>query len=756
MNLFIAEKPSLAKAIAAGIGSGKNGKGYIELDGGNTIVTWCYGHILQQFDPSDYDEAYKAWQWDMLPIIPKEWKLKVTKSSREQFNVVKSLIAKADYIVNAGDPDREGQLLIDEVLEYVGNTKPVKRILLNALDEKSVKHALGDLRPNEDFIGLRYSALGRSRADWLVGMNCSRAYTLKARDAGYDSVVAVGRVKTPTLALVVRREKEIMNFQPTTHYGIKAIWDKDGQQVPTEWEIPKEMEGLDSEGRLLKKELADAVISAITGKEGQVSSVQVQEKKAGQRLPYSLSALQIEAGRRYGYSPQVVLDTMQDLYEKKLTTYPRSDCDFLPENQYGDAKDVLASIACVTKGNIQELVKKADLSTRTRAWNDKKISAHHAIIPTSMHPSFDSLSETAQNLYLMVAQAYLAQFFPIHVFESTKITVSCEGYSFTGNGKRILQNGWKEIYSDISSDDDDDKTPVLPAMDEGDNLLLTEASTMERVTKPPKRFTPASLLEAMKQIYKYVKDESLKDGLKECSGIGTEATRASIIQELQDKDFLHLEKKFLVPTEKGEMTIHALPDALTYPDTTALWEKELEDVSAGIMPLSTFLDNQEMKVRGFVDEAKNTNIAPAKDAHLCPNCQKPLRRRKGAKGFFWGCSGFPECKTSFPDKKGKPDFSAKKGESTGLEAKCPKCGKKLIQFKGQYGTFWGCEDREHCGARFPDCKDNPVIVQCPQCKKEYLKRLESKKKKGEHFWVCSDRNCKGFYEEKNGLPILSQ
>jgi len=292
MQLFIAEKPSLGRAIAEGIGSGEKKDGYISLKNGEVIVTWCFGHILEQWYPEQYDEKYKKWNMADLPLIPSEWKVSVKKESAKQFKIIKELIGKADYIVNAGDPDREGQLLIDEVLGYVGNKKPVKRILLNAIDDKSVKQALNDLRNNDDFIGLRNSALGRSRADWLVGMNLSRAYSLQAQDAGYGHI-SVGRVMTPTMALVVRREQEIMNFKPTTHYQVQVEWSHTNGKFPTTWVIPEDYEGLDSEGRLLSKEQADKVLKDVEGQPGKIVGLTEKEKKVGQRLPYSLSTLQI-------------------------------------------------------------------------------------------------------------------------------------------------------------------------------------------------------------------------------------------------------------------------------------------------------------------------------------------------------------------------------------------------------------------------------------------------------------------------------
>ena len=313
MRLYIAEKPSLARAIAEGLGGQHKKNGCIECANGN-VVTWCFGHILEQLGPDEYDEKYAHWHLEDLPIIPEHWKLKVKKDARDQYKIIKDLISKCDEVVNAGDPDREGQLLVDEVLQYVGNKKPVKRILLNALDDKSVKEALQDLRPNEDFIGMRNAALGRSRADWLVGMNLSRLYTVKARDAGYDGVLSVGRVQTPTMALVVRRENEITHFKPTTHYVAQVLFHHANGNIQASWKMPKDMDGLDEEGRLLDASIAEGLIARIQSAPAKIEKIEQQKKQEGQHLPYSLSALQIEAGRRHGYTPQQVLDTMQKLY----------------------------------------------------------------------------------------------------------------------------------------------------------------------------------------------------------------------------------------------------------------------------------------------------------------------------------------------------------------------------------------------------------------------------------------------------------
>ena len=684
MRLFIAEKPSLGQALAQGIGSGKKESGYISLNGGNDIVTWCFGHILEQMNPDEYDEKYKRWRMEDLPILPEKWKLKVKPDAAKQFKVVKELVTKAETIVNAGDPDREGQLLVDEVLEYIGNKKPVQRILLNALDEKSVKEALRDLRDNRDFQGLKNSALGRSRADWLVGMNLSRAYSIRAQQAGYDGSISVGRVMTPTMALVVRREEEIKNFHPVKYFTVEALLHHEMGNIPAVWQIPADTEGVDSEGRLVERSVADTLLQKLQdapkGTRGKILSVEEKKQQEGQRLPYSLSALQIEAGKRYSYSPQTVLDTMQSLYEKKLTTYPRSDCDYLPENQFDEAGQVLASVQAIPREDISRMVEQADTSIRSRAWNDKKISAHHAIIPTRIAPDFGTLSDCEQNLYCMVAQAYLAQFFPVHTYLSTVIRMEYMGEQFAGKGRTVTEIGWKAVYGDAQEaqvrgqahgcaalapakqsleETEKEPEPTLPVVSEGDEVECLEGRISEKTTKAPSRFTPATLLKAMKEIHKYVLDVNLRAELKECSGIGTEATRAGIIEKLQSSGFLTLSKKYLLPTDKASFAVKILPESLTYPDTTAVWEKELEDVDKGAMTLEDFSRKQEQSLSGLLEQAKTVTITASPKAVLCPKCGKPMRRRKGKNGFFWGCTGYPGCSATAPDNHGKPDFSGK-------------------------------------------------------------------------------------------------
>lgn len=670
MRLFIAEKPSLAQAIAHGLGQKSKRKGYIQC-GPDNIVTWCFGHILQQYDPEDYDKNLHVWRMEDLPIIPEHWKNKIAKNAKEQYGIIKELVAQADCIVNAGDPDREGQLLVDEVLNQLGvlKQKPIQRILLNALDEKSVKTALENLHDNQEFVGLRNSALARQRADWLIGMNLTRMYTVRARAAGYEGIISVGRVQTPTTALVVRRELAIQNFKPKDYYVFQVDWLHPHGKISTTWKPSESVEGQEEEGHLLKREAVESVADSIRGKTGSIDFVEQKKGQLQPKLPYSLSSLQIDAGKLYGYSPQQVLDIQQNLYEKKLTTYPRSDCEYLPTNQLTDVPAILDHLADISEA-FADMVSPANPSLKSRAWNDEKISAHHAIIPTTVAPDWENLTEPEQRLYTLAAKAYLAQFYPPQTFLSTKIKISCEGESFQAAGKVVLDEGWKRLYRGMAKDGEGTESSDLnlPDVKQGDSVSYNESRIQSRTTKPPVRYNPSTLLKAMKEIGKYVKDSSLKAVLKDCSGIGTEATRASIIETIQKRGFVTTQKKDLVPTEKGYLLLRILSDSITYPDITARWEQSLEAISRKEMNLQDFFQEQSQFVQALLDEAKTGEIPPPKDVVRCPVCQSPMNRRcslrNGKKSYFWGCSKYPECRTTLPDRNGKPDFSAKGRKGT--------------------------------------------------------------------------------------------
>lgn len=650
----------MGRAIAQGLealgNKSRSADGCIHV--GSDTVTWLFGHILEQYSPDEYDEKYKRWHIEDLPIVPSVWKLKVKPDAKRQYKIVSALAKEADEIVHAGDPDREGQLLVDELLAHIGvlKTKPVKRILLNALDVKSVQEALRHIRPNDEFVGLRNSALARSRADWLIGMNLSRIYTILARGAGYDSVVNVGRVKTPTMGLVVRREIEIRTFKPVTFFTPQVEFRHANGSFRAKWKA-QEQDGVDEEGRILKKDLAEEILTASSVPPAKIESVEQKKGTSPQRLPYSLSALQIDAGKIFGYSPQEVLDTQQALYEKKLTSYPRSDCDYLPENQLADAAAILKNLAAADS-SLERFIEKADLSIKSRAWNDKKISAHHAIVPTTVETKLSDLSEKEKKLYMLIAKSYIAQFYPAQEFLSTKVELSAGGEMFTASGKVILQQGWKSLYQNDAKKDDvenEEEQQSLPDMQQGDSVEFAGGKIVEGVTKPPTRFTPATLLKAMKEIHKYVHDKELAASLKECSGIGTEATRAGMIDELEKRGFIKKAGKNFVPTEIASSMCRILPESLIYPDLTARWEDALDKISKKEMSLADFGTQQKRFLDELLAGAKEAKIPPPRNLPLCPACKKPLRRRKSKKGtWFWSCSGYPDCTKAFADERGKP------------------------------------------------------------------------------------------------------
>ena len=664
MILYIAEKPSMARELAAVLGVSAKGNGYIETKGG--VVTWLFGHILRQAEPNEYDEKYKRWNVDDLPIIPDKWKMLVSETAVNQFNIVKNLIEKADVIVHAGDPDREGQLLVDEVLDYLNCKKPVKRILLNALDEESIREANDSLKDNNDFLPLKNSALARSRADWIVGMNLSRAYTLAARKAGYeDLILPIGRVKTPTLALVVRREREIANFTPAKYYVIKAKFTKKDAGFFAKWQPNDELKGLDSEGRLIDPQIAKAMAENFAKEptEGKVASYEKKKKKENPPLPFSLSSLQVMAGKRFGYEPQLVLDTAQKLYEKKLTTYPRSDSEYLPENQFKDAPRILNNLSALNE-EFNAWTKNADAKLKSRAWNDKKISAHHAVIPTKVAANPASMTETERNIYSLIARQYIAQFYSEHTFYATKLTITYHGEIFTATGNTEIDAGWKALYKAVKKEGDDENA-VLPPMKTGDKVTFTDSVTEEKITKPPARFKASTLLAAMKGIHAYVKDESLKKQLKSVYGIGTEATRAGIIDELIKRRFL-VEKgkaKELIPSDEANLMIDLMPDDMTYPDKTAVWEEYLGQMANNKGTLKSFLNEQINFIKELVEKSKTVEIKPV-GKFPCSCGKGSLVRRRGKNGYFWGCSAYPACRITTEDKNGAPDMEKLRGRRT--------------------------------------------------------------------------------------------
>ncbi|MGI2164854.1 DNA topoisomerase III [Shewanella oncorhynchi] len=603
MILYIAEKPSLGRAIADVLPKPhKKGDGFIEAANGD-CVSWCVGHLLEQAEPDAYNPEFKSWKFEHLPIVPDKWQLKPKAATRSQLTVLKRLVKQANTLVNAGDPDREGQLLVDEVIAYLGVTgdklHQTQRLLISDLNPQAVKRALTQLRSNREFIPLSTSALARSRADWLYGMNMTRAYTIQGKKVGYQGVLSVGRVQTPLLGLVVRRDEEIAHFQSKPFYEVLAHLATEKQETfSAKWQPSEACQPyMDEEGRVLVRGLAQNVVSRISDKPALVTQLVAKDKKQNPPLPYSLSALQIDAAKRFGMSAKDVLDTCQSLYERhKLITYPRSDSRYLPVEQHNLAPSVLKAIS----DGAAELLQGADAPDprlKSKAWDDKKVDAHHAIVPTEKTANLSSLSQRERQLYLHVVRQYLAQFYPAYCYSETTVQVTIEGGLFNTKARQDKSLGWKQLFArqepngskasgnkstEESAGKDDEENDEfigqLPPLKLGQALHCTRGELLEKNTQPPKAFTDATLLGAMTGISRYVTDPEIRKILKETDGLGTEATRAGIIELLFKRGFLQRLGKSIVSTDVGKGLINSLPASATTPDMTALWEASLNGI----------------------------------------------------------------------------------------------------------------------------------------------------------------------------------
>lgn len=659
MRLFIAEKPSLGRAIAQFLPA-KPSTEKTHISAGTDTVTWCFGHLLEPADPEDYNAALKRWDAAQLPIIPQDWKLLPRSDAKAQIAIIKKLLHEADSIVNAGDPDREGQLLVDELLEYLGNRKPVSRIWLAALDEASVRKALGALRSNEAFFNLKCSAEARQRADWLVGMNLTRAYTLAGQKAGYQGVLSVGRVQTPTLALVVARDTEIEAFRPRDYYVLRALMSAPQGEFKARWH-PADSVATDDAGRLLDPAPARAVAAKIEGKGGRVNKCDVAEKSEAAPLPYCLSRLQADANRLHSYSAQKVLDVAQELYERKLMTYPRTDCSYLPESMFAETAGVLAHLSA--NPALASMVQQASVTIQSSAWNDTKITAHHAIIPTGECASTD-LSAPAFAIYKMIVRAYVMQFMPPHRYQQIDIEIVIEGERFSAMGRKSLVPGWKALAGDQEPERDDhanrdaDEAQALPVLIAGQEIICRDSTIEAKKTTPPARFTEGTLIRAMANIHRYVTDPAIKKRLRETAGIGTEATRAGIIEVLKGRGFLVARGKELRSSDTGRSLIAVLPEAVRSPALTALFEQGLQKIAEGALQEEAFVKAQTDFVRKYVELAGSAAVKLR--VTPCPVCgEGHLRRVKGSKGWFLGCSRYENgCNARYSEKAGKPDISS--------------------------------------------------------------------------------------------------
>ncbi len=674
MRLFIAEKPSLARSIAAVLSkTQENHKLYIQA--GDDIVAWAAGHLLEQAMPEAYDDKYKHWNVADLPIFPDVWKLLVKKESKDLFDNIKTLLKKADSVVNAGDCDREGQLLIDEILDYCGYKGKVLRILISDTNPEAVKNALDNLKPDSDFHGDRDAALARSRADWLHGMNLTRLYTKMAERNGYNGgPLRIGRVKTPVTALVVRRDEAIEAFTPKPFWVVKADIHVANGSFSATWKPHDEQDGLDEDKRLIDKSVGEILITRLKGKPAVISKYECKKQSSKPPIGFSLPKLQMIASKRYDLSPAKVLDICQKLYEQGILTYPRSDCEFLSDAHHDDAQRVFDVIETLSSVRVPQNV---DKNRNTPVFNSKKVEEHHAIIPSASCKVTIPLEGDEALIFELVAKRYISFFMPDYEFLQVNINADIDGELFTASGRLVLHDGWKSVDNEAQDKDDDNdndensNSAPLPQSSEGESGSCYDILLLEKNTKAPARFSEATLLKAMNEVYRYVQDNEVKKILKETDGIGTAATQAGIIKELIDSSMLIKKGKNIISSSAARCLIHALPQYITLPDLTAIWETYFRKIKDSQMSIDEIINYIQDTIRDIIASAQPITVQPTdnptsnksnckksskKTNVKCPRCGAPMILRNGKNGPFWGCSNYPECRMTADDKNGKPIF----------------------------------------------------------------------------------------------------
>ena len=653
MRLFLCEKPSQGKDIGRILGATQRGEGC--LSGSGVTVTWCIGHLVEAAAPEVYDAALKRWSLEQLPIVPQQWRVEVKPKTATQFKVVKALLAKATHLVIATDADREGELIAREIIDLCGYRGPIERLWLSALNDASIRTALGKLRPSSDTLPMYYSALARSRADWLVGMNLSRLFTVLGRQAGYDGVLSVGRVQTPTLKLVVDRDREIAAFKSVPFWAIDVSFSAGGQTFSAQWVPPDGC--TDDAGRCLQQPVAQQAAQQIRAAgSAQVVFVETEHMREGPPLLFDLGTLQEVCSKQLGLDVQETLEIAQSLYEThKATTYPRSDSGYLPESMFAEVPTVLDSLL-KTDPSLRPIMGQLDRSQRSRAWNDGKVTAHHGIIPTLEPANLSAMSEKELAVYRLIRAHYLAQFLPHHEFDRTVAKLSCDQQKLVATGKQVIVKGWRLVLAEPEleggADEDGDasaRSQVLPALREGMACQIAGADIKALKTMPPKPYTQGELVKAMKGVARFVTDPRLKQKLKDTTGIGTEATRANIISGLIARGYIVKKGRSIRASDAAFTLIDAVPAAIADPGTTAVWEQALDMIEGGQLTLDVFIGKQAAWISQLIAQYGSTSLSiKVPQGPACPQCGAPTRQRTGKSGPFWSCSRYPDCKGTLP------------------------------------------------------------------------------------------------------------
>lgn len=669
-TVVLAEKPSVGRDIAKVLGCNQKGNGFFE--GKQYIVTWALGHLVTLADPETYDDKYKSWKLEDLPMLPKSLKLVVIKKTSKQYNAVKSQLLRKDVdcIVIATDAGREGELVARWILEKANVKKPIKRLWISSVTDQAIKQGFRNLKEGKEYENLYASAQARAEADWLVGMNATRALTTK-----YNAQLSCGRVQTPTLAMIGKREEEIKSFKPKSFFGLKALAENG---LSLTWKDAKT-----NEARIFQEEKAHSIHKKLTHQDAVIEQVQKTKKKTFAPGLYDLTELQRDCNRLFGYSAKETLSITQRLYEQyKVVTYPRTDSKYLSTDMIGTLKERLEAVSIKPYSQWTSKIVRQPLKTNKSFVDNSKVSDHHAIVPTEQHAILQSLSDKERKVYDLIVKRFITVFMPPFEYEQTSITAKLNGETFTAKGQTIITKGWKEVY-----DRDENDESLLPVVNEGQRIKIQSLTITKGETSPPEPFNEGTLLSAMENPVKFMSGES-KDLLKtigETGGLGTVATRADIIEKLFNS-FL-IEKrggKAIFMTAKGKQLLELVPEELKSPALTAQWEQKLTAISKGKLNKSVFVSEMRDYAKQAVHTVKNSTVKFKHDnvtGKQCPECGKLLLEVNGKKGKMYVCQD-REC-------------GHRKRVSTVTNARCPVCHKKLeLRGEGE-GQIFVCK----CGHR---------------------------------------------------------
>ena len=632
MILCIAEKPSVGRDIARVLGATTSRDGYME--GNGYCVSWTFGHLCALLDPNEYNEQWKGWNMSSLPMVPERFGIKVTndKGVQKQFNTIKTLIAQAEMVINCGDAGQEGELIQRWVYQKAGCRVPVKRLWISSLTEDAIREGFQKLKDQSEYQHLYEAGLMRAIGDWLLGMNATRAYTLRfAKGVGKDrQILSIGRVQTPTLALIVKRQQEIEHFVPRTYWELKTLYRDTlfSAQLPAE----------EDEYAITSLEQGQKLVDSIKDLPLEITSV--EKKKGMEYAPrlFDLTSLQVECNKRYGMTADDTLKVIQSLYEKHVTTYPRVDTTFLSDDIYPKVPATLRGIQDYFPQVAPLLPLKADggkgagsLPKSKKVFDNSKVTDHHAIIPTGQRP--DNLTDLERKVYNMVALRFIAAFYPPCQVANTTVLACAGDISFKVTGREVLEQGWREVFAKEKTDDETEEQKVLPSFRKGESGPH-QPQLQEKTTTPPKYYTEATLLRAMETAGKTVEDEELRDAMKE-NGIGRPSTRAAIIEKLFQRKYIIREKKNIKATEVGINLIHTIiSPLLKSAELTGRWEQKLRAIERGDYTAKLFLDELKQMTSEVVHEVKAD-----KSGMRCPVCGRGTIIRGKTR---YGCSRWRE------------------------------------------------------------------------------------------------------------------